>query len=200
MRRKDAGDTLYSRNPPPAGDIRRSFSRLMSHCSRYCEYSNRFRVRLFTDEKQEYRYILRERGEFQHVTIPSTRLRDLRNDLFAVNYFDREVRKDQCNHGRETVMFSRDVNNCMERLWVYTAYHNYRKPYRIAGRGRTKKSHGEVAGIRREEISKGWKTFFTQRRFFSHMVLTESERMTWLRGYSSPWKRTGAWCPDYVVA
>ncbi len=48
--------------------------------------------------------------------VPATAPRTLNNDLFAVNYFDREIRKDQSNHTRETVQFSRDVNNAMDRL------------------------------------------------------------------------------------
>ena len=39
------------------------------------------------------------------------------------------IKEDQSNHVRETVGFSRDVNNAMDRLRMYTVYHNYVKPY-----------------------------------------------------------------------
>lgn len=200
---------LYTRFQPRKGEISRSFIRLLRQFQRYFEKRAVDAVQLFTDEKLEYSRVLqdsplfrtyRKQAAFAHIRIPSTLPRTLRNDLFAVNYYDRELRKDQCNHVRETVMFSRDVNNCMERLWLYAAYHNYVKPYRIRGRERNTCSHAEKAGISVEETRKRWKTFFTQRAFYSHYRLTESEMFVWFRCYENPLKQEGPWCPQYVTA
>ncbi|MFP4564035.1 MAG: hypothetical protein ACLFRY_12085 [Spirochaetia bacterium] len=43
----------------------------------------------------------------------------MRNPLFPVNYLDRQIRKDNSNHLRKTVQFSRDVDSRMERMAVY---------------------------------------------------------------------------------
>jgi len=200
---------LSTRFHPPQGEISRSFTRLLRQFHRYFETRKVDTVRLFTDEKLEYRRVLKgsplftaytQHDLFRHIRVPSTLPRTLQNDLFAVNYYDRELRKDQCNHVRETVMFSRDVNNCMERLWLYAAYHNYVKPYRIQGKEKTNQTHAEMAGIPMEEIRKGWKTFFTQRAFYTHSRLTESELYAWFRCYQTPLKNRGPWCPQYVMA
>ena len=109
--------------------VRKGFDELVG----YIRSDGMMRV-LYTDEKREYRESLREaalRRVIRHVRISSTLPRTLRNDLFSVNYLDRELRKDCANYVRETVCFSRNVNNCMERFWVYFVYHNYRKRYRI---------------------------------------------------------------------
>lgn len=205
QRRKE----LYTHFQPPKGDVSRSFARLLRQCTRYLETRQVDAVRLFTDEKVEYRRVLQssplvrahqQQGNFTHIRISSTLPRTLRNDLFAVNYFDREIRKDQSNHVRETVMFSRDVNNCMERLWLYAAYHNYVKPYRIRGNRKTNQPHAEIAGIPPDEIRKRWKTFFTRRAFYTHSRMTESELYGWFRCYQTPFKQQGPWCPQYVMA
>jgi len=117
----------------PPGEISRAFT--IRHLGRYRGGNADSPLRLYTDEKQEYRQVCADVEWVRQVTVPSTAPRTLRNDLFAVNYFDREIRKDQSNHTRETVEFSRDVNNAMDRLWMYSAYHNYVKPYRSGAAG-----------------------------------------------------------------
>jgi hypothetical protein len=57
-----------------------------------------------------------------------------------------------------------------------------------------------MAGIPVEEIRKGWKTFFTQRAFYTHSRMTESELYAWFRSYQTPLKNMGPWCPQYVMA
>jgi hypothetical protein len=57
---------------------------------------------------------------------PSTAPRTTGNPLFAVNYADREIRKDLAEHRRETVCFARSAAMSMARLWVYVADHNCR--------------------------------------------------------------------------
>lgn len=201
QRRKE----LETRFKPPKGEISSSFSRIMGHFLRYYERSGLSTVRIYSDEKIEYQPVLADicaltRQKVVHKTVSSRKERTLQNDLFAVNYFDREIRKDQGNHVRETVEFSRNVNNSMERLWVYGAYHNYVKPYRIRQSGQTKISHAERAGIPKALLRKEWKTFFTQRRFVSKTDLTESEWYLWYRCYRTPLKEWAEAVPAYMCA
>ncbi|MCX7788486.1 MAG: hypothetical protein N2442_12415 [Spirochaetes bacterium] len=56
----------------------------------------------------------------------SRRARTRSNPLFAVNYLDREVRKDAANHVRETTRGSRNVKDLMNRLALNQVVHNYR--------------------------------------------------------------------------
>ena len=180
-------------------EITASFTRLMHQFARYYEHTCLRRVRLYTDEKTAYRTVTRNLP-LQHITISSRKERTVHNELFPVNYFDRELRKDQGNHVRETVEFSRNVNNCMERLWVYGAYHNYVKPYRVRQTGDARISHAEKAGIPLGVIRREWKTLFTQRRFVSRVHLSVSEWMVWYRCYVTPLKRTAEHVPAYVCA
>lgn len=202
-------EQLERRFRAPAGEITRSFERLMHHFLRYYERGGRRAVGVYTDEKREYAQVIAgpggvgeqsRGGGIVHIRRSAKSARTLRNDLFAVNYYDRELRKDQGNHVRESVEFSRNVNNCMERLWVYAAYHNYLKPYRVLERGRCGRTHAQVAGIERKEVRKRWKRFFTQRWFVTHLDLSCSERYVWYRCYQTPLKRWAEELPAYLLA
>lgn len=208
-RRRRQLETLF---PPVPGELQGSFERLMHHLLRCLEGARGVRsgpLRVYTDEKLEYARVIGGPGEMGervregtvvHVRLSSKRPRTLSNDLFAVNYYDRELRKDQGNHVRESVEFSRNVNNCMERLWVYAAYHNYVKPYRVARRGMKGRSHAQEAGIERREIAKLWKRFFTCRWFVSQLDLSCSERYVWYRCYRTPLKMSCEELPSYLLA
>jgi transposase-like protein len=172
--------------------VRKAFDEVVTHIR--CDQT--FPV-LFTDEKWEYRQSLR-RVPITHIRISSQLPRTVSNDLFSVNYLDREIRKDCANHVRETVCFSRDVNNCMERLWVYFAYHNYRKRYRI-GRGE-RRTHAQVAGIDGVAIRKALKSYYTRRSFLSRTDLTGSMRLLWLRKLETPLTGIPKHTPKYLAA
>jgi len=118
-----------------------------------------------------------------------------------VNYLDREIRKDNSDHTRETLQFARNANNCMERLAVYRLYHNYVKPYRIGKKKEGSVTHAEVAGISGRSIALELKTVFTQRRFFSRVRgLASSDWLLWLRGITTPMKRAPEYLPAYAWA
>ena len=51
------------------------------------------------------------------------RARSRDNPLFAVNYMDREVRKDVANHVRQTTRGARNVKDPMNRLAIYRVMH-----------------------------------------------------------------------------
>jgi len=197
---KKRREILEKRWKAPAGDISRSFIRLIRQIGRYGDKNHLPPVWIYTDEKREYRQVLRSIGWSRHVTIPSSLPRTRHNELFSVNYYDREFRKDQGNHVRQTVEFSRDVNNMMDRLWMYSAYHNYVKPFRVGVKGMQRKTHAEQAGIPPSVVSALWKYFFTQRFFVSHLDLSESEWYAWYRCYATPLKFHGPWYPRYAAA
>ena len=132
--------------------------------------------------------------------ISSKKPRTVHNKLFAVNYYDREIRKDNANHVRETVQYSRNVNNCMERMAIYRVYHNYVKPYRITDRTDEKRLHGEVAGIERQRIEGEMGSIFTERRFLTRLSLSWSDALIWLRGLATPTVHEGGTFPGYAWA
>ena len=156
--------------------------------------------RLYTDEKREYVQSLRDAQhciEIEHVAVSSKLRRTVSNDLFSVNYFDREIRKDCANHVRETVCFARNVNNCMERLWVYFVHHNYRKRYRI--RWRERRTHAEVAGIDPRDIRRIMKGYYTRRSFLTKTGVSGSIRDLWLRELETPMRGEVEPLPAYAT-
>jgi len=155
---------------------------------------------LFSDEKLEYVRSLKNRvggALIRHIRISSKEPRTCMNDLFSVNYLDREIRKDCANHVRETVSFSRDVNNCMERFWIYFVYHNYRKRYRI--RSGEERTHAEVAGIDGGTIKRELRGYYTRRSFLSKSGLTGSMRLLWLRKLETPLAGAAKHVPKYMA-
>ena len=165
--------------------ISRSFGNICKQIDLLLEDRTGEHSYLFTDEKPQYRKVISECGfshSLTHVTVNSKKARNLTNDLFSVNYLDREIRKDNANHVRETVQFSRNVNNDLERLAIYRLYHNYIKPYRI--NSASDKLHAEVAGVESSLISSEMKTLYTRRRFYTRIKgITFEEMYIWLRGF-----------------
>jgi hypothetical protein len=182
-----------------SGEIFASFDRLC-HTIREIAGPNGPIV-LHTDEKKEYRAVLTANrcleGKVRHLTTSSRKARTFRNPLWAVNYYDRELRKDQAAHVRETTRWSQETNNCLERLYVYAGYHNFFKPFRI--KQRDTRSHAEVAGFDKKKIERLLRSFFTRRFFFTRVDLNISEWLVWLRGYSTPFRACYQSLPAYVT-
>jgi transposase-like protein len=197
---------LQEKSPGHRRSIYRSFQELVRLGLELQEKSTRSSVTLFTDEHPQYARVMRdlsgeERARIQHRRISSKLPRTVRNDLFSVNYLDREIRKDNSDHTRETVQFARNASNCMERLAVYRLYHNYIKPYRIGKREESNITHAEQAGIPAQRIASELKTMFTQRRFYSRTGwLSVGDSLTWLRGITTPMKRLAEYLPAYAWA
>ena len=180
--------------------ITKSFTNICSQIDRLLENATKKQAVLYTDEKPQYASVLslcKFSAPLIHKTINSKAPRTLTNDLFAVNYLDREIRKDNANHVRETVQFSRNVNNTMERMAIYGFYHNYLKPYRISPI--EKKVHAEVAGIDKKRINSELKTLFTFRRFYSRIRnLNGADMRVWLRFFSTPGKTGYEYIPQFA--
>jgi len=99
-----------------------------------------------SDKKGILLTLCKER-KYIHTITSSKVTRDVRNPLFAVNYLDREIRKDVANHVRETTRYSRNPNALMERLSIYFVMHNTEKKWRIAKPYAQYRSHAEAAGL-----------------------------------------------------
>jgi len=187
--------------------ISQSFGEIATVVEEYAQRRGGEMFCLYSDKKNEYAQVLAkskvlrklsERGLFHHLTISSELKRTLHNPLFAVNYYDRELRKDNADHVRETVRFSRNVNNALERIAVYQLYHNFFKPYRVADTELKNFTHAEMAGIPREWIQQSLEEIFTMRKFFSHVKLNWSQMLVWSRLTGNVDRFDGVYFPEYV--
>jgi len=184
-----------------------SFQNLVNRALSLQRVSGRDSVALYTDEHPQYRKVYsllncEEKQRLIHVCISSRRARTVSNPLFSVNYLDREIRKDNSDHVRETVQFARNVGNTMDRLAVYRFHHNFMKPYRINGPAADRvMTHGEAAGLNGARIRKELRTLFTVRRFLGKISCPEiSDLMVWCRCLSTPLNRFADHFPRYVLA
>ena len=180
--------------------LEHAFAALLCDCTSL--FSHDQPLLLYTDEKREYvRALERARlAAFHQIRISSHKPRTVTNPLFAANYLDRQIRKDQANHVRETVCFARNVNNAMSRLVVYFTYHNYLKAYRERERGKSRRSHAEVAGIPAGRIAGELRHVFTTRAFFMRSRPEGFWRDLWLKKLLTPLKADLEHLPRYAYA
>lgn len=182
-----------------SGEINASFTRI---CQTIYELAMKTdTIILHTDEKREYQAVLEMNNHIankvRHITTSSRKARTYHNPLWPVNYYDRELRKDQAPQVRETTRWSQEANNCMERMYVYAGYHNFFKPFRI--KQRDTRTHAEIAGFDAARLRMRLKTFFTRRFFFSRITLNISEWFVWLRAYRTPFRQGFQSLPGYVT-
>ena len=186
--------------PDPKG-IEHAFALLAADAAPLIMRSAPVPVLLYTDEKLEYVRALRSLpvGRMvHHIRIPSKQRRTVCNPLFSVNYLDRQIRKDQANHVRETVCFARNVNNAMARLVVYFMHHNDLKCYRERERTTMMRTHAEVAGISSEKIARTFRYVFTRRAFFMRSTVDGFLREVWLKTLETPLKTSREYLPTYA--
>ena len=195
---------------PPTNAIRKSFSRALDVARRKSE-SRRFPLILYTDEKTDYQRALWKSsenrknmvsGQWRHHRTSSKVGRNTQNPLFAVNYIDREIRKDMASQARETVQFPRNVSNAMLRMYLYLFDHNVRKPYRIRmTNAESRRSHAETAGLDRKILVRITRGYFSSRFFRPPgIALSESARMTLDGEWVTPPKAMGEVFPKHLVA
>ena len=159
-----------------------------------------------TDEKCEYKRPLARVAcggvdpswgyRIDHHTTNSKQRRDGKNPLIAVNYMDREFRKDLAEHVRETTRFGRNTSNAVGRMELYQFHHNHFKPYRINVSERVYDTHAEAAGIDRDFVMNLRRRWLKVRQFCSHLDLDMHLEKVWFKGYTTP----GKWRMDYVPA
>lgn len=196
-------DRLYQPGPR---DLVESFARIGTACLGVLSDRASPCLTLWTDGKGEYVRALKaspcvaamcDQGRLLHRVISSRAARTQANPLFPVNYLDREIRKDLHEHVRETVCFGRNVSAQMERMTLYLFHHNFRKPHRSRGDGR---SHAEVAGYDRNDMERDLRTLWERRAIYSLTDLTECGRATWLRSRPTPLFKGSGYLPLHVVA
>lgn len=160
---------------------------------------------LLTDEHKTYPRSLAKADpdgqHFTHLQISSRRYRNHANPLFPVNYTDRQIRKDQANHVRETVQFARCPQAMMTRLTIYQAYHNFLEPYRIKHyrRGDTR-TRAEHMGLSRERLTAIIRELWGRRPFRGKVALWQEELKTWNMKWRNPGVYFGTYVPKYISA
>ncbi len=192
----------------PKGAVNRTFIDQLDVIAQFHPASQAFPLILITDEKPAYPRLLAHHrlGLFchvvHHIRIPSTLPRTVANPLFASNYIDRELRKDQANHRRETGCFCRNVANGLSRLICYLVYHNYWKKYLIKAKIKDIRTHGECAGIPFEEQRREMAKLFSQRAFISReaWLYSPTFRRIWMREDQTPGKQGLEYLPRFAWA
>jgi transposase-like protein len=193
-RMREALEALYR---PSAKALTESFAELLAHVHVRLERCERNPLTLNTDRKLEYCRALTAcealaepvvEKRLVHARTDSRIARDARNPLFPVNYIDRELRKDLAEHVRETVRFARNVNHCMERLWIYLLDHNTRKRFRINDPVTLHRTHAREAGVDEHTIAQATALLTTRRRFLSFEQLEPAGLRVWRREHHTPLK------------
>jgi hypothetical protein len=205
---KQRCERLYKKVDFTVYTITKGFKELIEQMNRVA--ATREKLKLFTDEKAQYMVALKEdsqiqarrqEGSFEHIRINSKLPRTKLNDLFSVNYMDREIRKDMPEYHRESVCFARNVSNALERLVVYLYHHNFIKIYRIGVAGETR-THAEVAGIAQEHIAKIRPDVITRRRFINDGEVVKGSffDQLWRRQIPTPLKEEPEHLQKFAIA
>ncbi|MBL8967963.1 MAG: hypothetical protein JNG85_13225, partial [Spirochaetaceae bacterium] len=204
--RKRAAE-IYPRVAFERGAIGRGFQDLLASLREEPRFWMPGVLVLTTDEKKEYESafvrsaLFREQdGEHRavHERVSSKLSRNYQNPLFPSNYLDREIRKDQANHHRETTCFNRNVANGMARLACYLVHHNYRKRFLIKARVEDGRVHGEVAGIDRGRIDGALVGMFERRVFLSRIKLPATLEKIWRKAFVTPLKMRPEHLPRFA--
>lgn len=206
---KERRDVLYSGLSFEHGAVERSFRELLDGLAQERPPSRFKPLVLITDEKPDYARALRRHMSFRsqdethriaHLTVNSQLPRTTSNPLFPSNYLDREIRKDQAAHRRETTCFARSASNNMTRLACYLTWHNYEKRFLIRAPQRMTSTHGEMAGIDRTALTRERKAMFQERAFFSREKLDNVERRIWMKAIPTPGQGNSRPLPGYAYA
>jgi hypothetical protein len=202
---KQRRDALYHNLRFEPRALERSCSELLDELSRDRPPQANKPLVIITDEKIEYQRALFSHRLFlnqdeghrvAHLTVNSHLPRTIHNPLFPSNYLDREIRKDQASHRRESTCFGRNVSNGLSRLSCYLGWHNYGKRFRVKEPVSCDQTHGEEAGIDRNIIERARRSLFTERAFLSLVNLDGIETRIWKKAFPTPGKKG----PDYLPA
>ena len=207
-RQRRRRERIEARDPSDPGELERSFGQLMEAATRvwqgHCGPAVRASGVLFTDEHQTYpKAILPARAsvDIEHRTVSSRVSRTRDNPLFAVNYIDREIRKDLAEHHRESVCFARNAGHSTARMWVYLVWHNIEKPYRISPR--SGRAHAEVSGVPAKRLMRERRKLLRERAFLHRCIeLSHTQRSDWLQLHWTPERenrRNRRVTPDYAA-
>ena len=175
---------------PPIGSVRGGMQLVLEDLSgaitRGCTSG---RLVIYSDEHKSYPQAiaatcgltpLMHSGLLSHVTISSKVARTTRNRLFAVNYIDRQIRKNMGDHVRETVKQAREANCLMQRMALFAASHNFFTPHRVADHAdcRTDPTHATIAGLSQSPgVARILSRFYTHRHLWAHL----SQKPQWIQ-------------------
>ncbi|AFG36370.1 hypothetical protein [Spirochaeta africana] len=194
--------------PAPDGIIT-SFTRILhSMAWLVLQWEPEDPVQLITDNKKEYpdaisrcevahRLLSEQSLGWRHIS--SHHHRGPGGPMFAMDNFDRELRKDMAAYVRETVTFRRNVQNAMESVQVYRMYHNFLKPYRVRGEASAKR--WQRAGLPAKLVKRRLKTLCVRRAFLSHYPdIPEEDLRVWKRHLYTPGQLKQQLPWQYIVA
>jgi len=188
-------DELYGGVEFEKKALERSFAELLDELERDRPPRAKAPLVVITDEKLEYERafvahrLFREQDEehrVAHLRVSSKLPRTFWNPLFASNYLDREIRKDQAAHRRESTCFGRNVANGLSRMACYLGWHNYKKRYLIKAPVEERQCHAEEAGIPGSLIADERSKMFAQRAFLSLIHLDRVEERLWKKLFPTP--------------
>jgi hypothetical protein len=193
--------------PDPKG-IEKSMARLAEEILHLFAGRHKAVLKVYTDDHQAYpRAFLRHKGFAQlmrqgsiiHDAAKGTKRPGRVNNLFAVNYMDRQFRKDIVNYVRYTVNTARNASNLLERVCVYRLHHNCVKPYR-ENHPKARIWHWNLAGVNGRLVAPMLESRFVWRPFVTFLDLTPGERGLWFRLYRTPLKKRGEYLPKYAYS
>lgn len=208
QRQKAKRENLEKKYRAPRGGIESSFAELLKIIPLLWNKLSLPSLSLVTDEHPSYPravshvpdlVLASHERAFSHVRISSTLARTISNQLFAVNYYDREFRKDQSAHHRESTCFCRNVANGCARLAVYQAWHNFVKPFRVKCQGPPLPPHAVFGGIEASRIAIEFPRLFRQRSFLSHLNLRSDRLKVWMKRLKTPLKEKWDYLPIYAT-
>ena len=204
---KKTRDRLYQGLQFEPHALERSFSELLDELARDRPPRRLRPLVVITDEKPEYQRAFAAHQLYRnqdadrrvvHHTVNSRLPRTTFNPLFPSNYLDREIRKDQAAHRRETTCFGRTVANGLSRMACYLGWHNYSKRYLIKAPVAADKTHAEEAGILRERVERERRRMFAKRAFLSLLTLDGIETRIWKKECPTPGTAGAAYLPAFA--
>jgi transposase-like protein len=201
--RREEEEKVYGKAPARAVEM--SVTHILYDLGKFINKRKTGKHVLFTDEHKAYvralNRIIDSGDYFEHVQISSGKVRNYTNKLHPANYLDRQIRKDQANHVRETVQYARCPSAIMLRLAIYQVYHNYLMPRRVKEQRRGNwQTRGEYLGISRDDILDAIESFVGKRAFFHKCKLWEEEKSTWLMMWRNSRIPIGRRIPKYIAA
>ena len=190
--------------PDPKG-IEKSMARLAEEILHLFAGRHKPVLKIYTDDHHAYPRAFRRhkafnqllrQGSIIHDAAKGTKQPGRVNNLFAVNYMDRQFRKDIVNYVRYTVNTARNVSALLERVCVYRLHHNCIKPYR-ENWPNARLWHWNLAGVNVNLVTPMLESRFVWRPFVTFLDLTPGERGLWYRLYRTPLKKGGEYLPKY---
>ena len=199
---KEKRKELEEKGKASPSETKRSMKTLFHDLNNYLAENKIDKTEVWTDEHKSYPAAISGASRLQHRWISSRDPRNYQNPLFAVNYYDREVRKDMSDHARETVQYARHPACMMSRFTLYRHHHNYLKPFRIRKQDENTKradwTHAEEAGLDREVMDSVMKEMEGRRFFLGRLQMNEEEKKTWLQLWKNPGCESKRYIPHYI--